>query len=268
MANIKLKRIESALFIISCLIIAWGFIGLILKPITVTLFWGVGIALLLLTLFVLATATKILGFWKSISTMLVLLLIIMSAWILNNYRGWPFGMVYYHDILGWHLLKVVWVVPLFWTLIATNALLLTKPNKTIKDPKVLFAWSFDSAIMVMLYSILIEPLTSQLGLSTWSVQGQVLGVPFTVFLGWFIVAFIASVAAITILKLWAIAKAPLSWHMPTVMMAVHALLLVLVIKANITLLIFFNLIAIVYFAYKIYKQKKVNIHESLNPSFE
>ena len=268
MDNTKSQRLETALFTISSLIIVWGMIGVILKPIDVTLFWGVGIALVVFMLFVLQMSSKIFGFWKSLGSFLIIGLIILGAWVLNAYRGWPFGMVYYHNILGWQFLKVVWVLPLFWSLITTSAVLLTKPRKSVKDPRVLFSWAFDSAIFVMLYSILMEPLSNQLGLATWSIEGQVLGVPFTAFLGWFIVAFIASVAAITILKLWPMAKTPLSWKLPALLLAIHLLLLALAIKADIVVLIFFNIIAMIFFAYKIYKLKKLDIHESMNPSFE
>jgi uncharacterized membrane protein len=96
----------------------------------------------------------------------------------------------------------------------------------------------------MAISFIIEPLAKALLITTWPIQGPILGVPFSAFLGWFITGFIGAVAGIMILQPWKKPSLPPLWLLPSAFLSLFTLTLILATKLNLVLIQFFAAIAI------------------------
>ncbi|MDD5725838.1 MAG: carotenoid biosynthesis protein [Patescibacteria group bacterium] len=193
----KKSRLVKVTFAITLALILWGLVGVFLESFSVTMYWGIGLGVVAGLAFVTSLAIQKFGIKNGLLIVLPVLVTVFGALSLNQMRGWPFGMVTFHDILGWKIfLGISWPVPVFWTCIIVSMLLLTQPKESSKDPKILFSWAFDTAILTMLVSLIIEPILNNTSALAWSVQGPFLGVPFSSFLGWFLTAFVAAFIAI------------------------------------------------------------------------
>jgi len=202
-----------------------------------------GFSLGLLFMYVMLGRTF--GYVRGFLAVLGIIAIVTLALILNGMRGWPFGLAYYHDILGWKLYKVAWPLPVFWSAVITGALLLKKPATVTPDPKVLFSWAFDTAIITAIASFAIEPLAKTTLATTWITPGSFLGVPFSAFLGWFITAFVAGVCAIIILKPWAKQSLPVHHLVPLSFAGFFCLIFIFCTKQNIAVLQILSAILVV-----------------------
>jgi uncharacterized membrane protein len=198
----RVQRLTKASFAIFLLFILWALIGVIFWPIKVTSFWGVGLGVVAGLLYVSCLYIPKLGVKKAVLALSSLLIIIIGAALLNEIRGWPYGFVTYHDILGWKVMGVAWPVPLFWFFLNAALLWLMRPKHMNNDPKLLFSWAFDTAFAMMILSLIIEPLMAASTAEAWSMPGNFSGVPLNCFVGWFVSSFVASTAAILIGKLW------------------------------------------------------------------
>lgn len=193
----KKSRLVKVTFAITLALILWGLVGVFLDRFSVTMYWGIGLGVTAGLLFVTSLAIQKLGIKNGLLVVLPVLATVFGALALNQIRGWPFGFVTFHDILGWKIfLGISWPVPIFWTCIILSMLLLMQPKESSKDPKNLFSWAFDTAILVMFVSLIIEPILNNTSALAWSIQGPFLGVPFSSFLGWFLTAFVAAFIAI------------------------------------------------------------------------
>ncbi|MHB8831443.1 MAG: carotenoid biosynthesis protein [Patescibacteria group bacterium] len=193
----KKSRLVKVTFAITLALILWGLVGVFLNRFSVTMYWGIGLGVTAGLIFVTSLAIQKYGIKNGLLVVLPVLVTVFGALSLNQMRGWPFGMVTFHDILGWKIfLGISWPVPVFWTCIIVSMLLLTQPKESSKDPKILFSWAFDTAILAMLVSVIVEPILNNTSALAWSVQGPFLGVPFSSFLGWFLTAFVAAFVAI------------------------------------------------------------------------
>ncbi|MBD3281529.1 carotenoid biosynthesis protein [Candidatus Uhrbacteria bacterium] len=202
MAKNKKARFASVIFSLLLALIVWAIYGIISADIGVTSFWGFGIGASIAAFFIFIMMGRIFGYWRALLATLGIIGVIWFAMLLNAQRSWPFGMVIFHDILGWQWQKVPWPLPIFWSAIIGGLLILKKPGLALNDPKILFGWAFDTALLTMILSLIIEPIARTFGLVTWLVQGAILGVPLSAFLGWFITAFIAAFAGMMILRPW------------------------------------------------------------------
>lgn len=167
----------------------------------VTSYWGVGLGVVFLWLFALGLFVRQFGLKKGALGLLMILGVVTFFLILNQLRGWPFGFKTFHDILGWKLSwGISWPIPVFWSFMTAAALLINKPKHATPDPKKLFSWSFDSSVMVLAASFIVEPILTNTYAVTWSIPGAVLGVPFSSFIGWFIVSFTACSLFVFLIK--------------------------------------------------------------------
>jgi len=193
----KKSRLVKVTFAITLALIVWGMVGVFLNRFSVTMYWGMGLGVTAGLIFVTSLAIQKYGTKNGLLVVLPVLATVIGALSLNQMRGWPFGFVTFHDILGWKIfLGISWPIPVFWAGIIVSMLLLTQPKESSKDPKVLFAWAFDTAILTMLISLIVEPILNNTSALAWSIQGPFLGVPFSSFLGWFLTAFVAAFIAI------------------------------------------------------------------------
>lgn len=204
----RVQRLGKVSLLIFGLFILWALIGVILWPIKVTSFWGVGLGVLAAVFYILCLYLPRLGIKKTLLTFISIFTVIIGASLLNIIRGWPYGFVTYHDILGWKIFGLAWPVPIFWFFINAALLMLMRPRQMANDPKVLFAWAFDTAFSVMILSLIIEPIMTAGTAEAWSMSGGFLGVPFNSFIGWFVSSFVASAAAILVGKLWQVPDEP------------------------------------------------------------
>lgn len=193
----KKSRLVKVTFAITLALILWGLVGVFFNRFSVTMYWGIGLGVTAGLIFVTSLAIQKFGIKNGLLIVLPVLITVFGALSLNQMRGWPFGMVTFHDILGWKVfLGISWPVPVFWTCIIVSMLLLTQTKESSKDPKILFSWAFDTAILVMFISLIVEPILNNTSALAWSIQGPFLGVPFSSFLGWFLTAFVAAFIAI------------------------------------------------------------------------
>lgn len=204
----KKHRLSKVSFFILLGFIVWGLIGLAFWPIKVTSFWGVGLGVMACLFFMAVLYGRELGVKKGVAALLTIFVLMIGASLLNQMRGWPYGFVTYHDILGWKVLDVAWPIPLFWSFLTAGALILMKPKVISHDPKVLFSWAFDTAFSVMILSLILEPILTSSTAQVWSMTGFFSGVPLNSFIGWFVSSFVAASAAILIGKLWQLPDQP------------------------------------------------------------
>ncbi|MDD5437885.1 MAG: carotenoid biosynthesis protein [Patescibacteria group bacterium] len=204
----RVERLGKASLMILGLFILWALIGVIFWPIKVTSFWGIGLGVVAAVFYVICLYLPQVGIKKTVQACLSIFAVIIGAALLNVIRGWPYGFVTYHDILGWKIFSLAWPVPVFWFFLNATVLLLMRPQKMANDPKILFAWAFDTAFAVMILSLVVEPIMAASTAEAWSMQGSFLGVPLNCFIGWFVSSFVASAAAILIAKLWQIPDRP------------------------------------------------------------
>ncbi|MFZ6015119.1 MAG: carotenoid biosynthesis protein [Patescibacteria group bacterium] len=195
----RLLRVTLTAFLV---FILWGTISILFKGFDVTSFWGFGLSSLLSVLLIWVIGGKMYGLPKSTITILSVFLVISGAFILNGYKGWPFGFAFHQDILGYKFLKVAWPIPVFWTFFVSSAIMLVHPKKVSNDPKTLFSWSFDAAIVTMILALIIEPLAAKTIAISWAQTGPVLGVPVSGILGWFVTGFISAFTAILASRIW------------------------------------------------------------------
>jgi hypothetical protein len=155
----KKDRFSKATFAILIAFVVWGLIGLVLHPIEVTSFWGVGLGAVAAVLFVLAMDIKNFGLKNGALVFITIAVVTFGAVMLNHLRGWPFGLLSYHDILGWKILGgIAWPIPAFWVFVSNAAFLLMRPKEMRYDVKLLFSWAFDTGLTVMLAALIIEPI--------------------------------------------------------------------------------------------------------------
>lgn len=195
-------RLAKVMYLALLVLTVWGVYNLMNSPFDASSFWGVGMASAFLLLLSIAYLAQIFGISRALMTVGTGLGVVFGALCLNAYRGWPFGPLVYGDILGPHLAKVAWPMPVFWTAIFLLVLLVMRPKNPTPQPKSVFTWSFDTAIVSMFFSLLVEPILSATGVVMWSVQGPFLGISMTAFLGWFITILVAAFSCIWIGKLW------------------------------------------------------------------
>lgn len=252
----KKHRLSNASFVILLIFIVWGLIGLIFWPIKVTSFWGVGLGVIAALFFIAVLYGREFGIKKGILSLLTILILIMGAALLNQFRGWPYGFLTYHDILGWKVLGVAWPIPIFWSFLTASALILMRPKTISHDPKVLFSWAFDTAFSVMILSLIVEPILTSSTAQVWSMTSYFSGVPLNSFIGWFVSSFVAAAAAILIGKLWMVEDRPKPINLFVVtigllllgIMAAQRLVLVPVIGLCVIALVF--LLVLLYIQYK------------------
>ena len=247
MPKIQKARFLTFVFIILFALIIWSAVGIFSQGFGITSFWGLGIGCSLALIFTGIMLGRSFGYVKGFTAVLTIALTVSLALILNSARGWPFGMAFYHGILGWKVFGVAWPIPIFWSSIVIGALMLKKPANITSDPKQLFSWAFDTAIVTMAISFVIEPLAKALLITTWPIQGAVLGVPFSAFLGWFITGFVGAVIGIIILQPWKKPVTPPLWILPMAFLSLFALTLILATKLNLVLIQFFAAILIITF---------------------
>ncbi len=250
MQKIKKARFLTLIFLILLGLIIWASMGIFSRGFSITSFWGIGIGCTLALIFAGIMLGRSFGYIKGLAAVLAVTLTVSLALILNSARGWPFGMAFYHGILGWKMFGVAWPIPIFWSSIIIGGLMLKKPAKINSDPKQLFSWAFDSAIITMAISFIIEPLAKAILITTWPIQGAVLGVPFSAFLGWFITGFIATVIGILILQPWKKPAIPPLWILPFAFLSLAVLTLILATKLNLVLIQIFSAILIIVFLLK------------------
>lgn len=194
-------RYQKATLTICLGLITWALIGVFTSSFGVTSYWGVGLAVVFLWLFALGLFVRQFGFKKGALGLLMILAVITGFLILNQLRGWPFGFRTFHDILGWKMSwGISWPIPVFWTFVMAASLLINQPKQKTSDHKKLFSWAFDSSIMVLATSFIVEPILANTSAVAWSMPGAVLGVPFSSFVGWFIVSFVACSLFVFLLK--------------------------------------------------------------------
>ena len=212
MYSSKKYRFSKATFAILMVFIIWSLMSLLLKPMDVTSFWGVGLGAAAALLFVLALDLKEMGVKKGAIVFVSLAAVVCGAVWLNRFRGWPFGFLTYHDILGWKILGgVAWPIPTFWIFMTNAAFLLTRPKEMRYDVKLLFSWAFDTGLTVMLSALMVEPILAATTAQAWAMPGPVMGVPFSCFIGWFLSAFVAAFVAILASKPWLSENSPRPW---------------------------------------------------------
>lgn len=182
--------------------VAWSLFSIFQPGFSLPASWGLGIGFLIANAFVYVIAARQYGFARAAIMHLVIFLIIVAAYVLNMWRAWPFGPLVFHEALGWKFYGIAWPAPVFWTYVVVSFLLLMQPRRMTRDPKDLFSWSFDAALAVMVFSVIVEPVVFHGNVLTWLITGPVLGIPFSSFLGWFLTPFVATVAAIFMAKLW------------------------------------------------------------------
>ncbi len=250
MPKFKKARFLTFIFFILIGLIIWGAIGIFNNNFNVTSLWGLGIGCSLALIFNIIMLGRSFGYLKALITVSAITLTVTLALILNSKRGWPFGMAFYHSILGWKILGVAWPIPIFWSSIITGTLMLKKPTAINTDFKLLFSWAFDSALITMIIAFIIEPLAKAMIITTWPVQGAILGVPFSAFLGWFITSFIATIVGILVLQPWKKSTIPPLWLLPLAFLSLTLLTLILATKLNLTLLQIFSAILIIFFMLK------------------
>ena len=268
MKNTTSKRFHNGFFALIILMLLWGVSGLIFGTINVTTYWSIGLGAVVALLYITSEAIRIYGWIKGLLTILIVTLVTGGLLVLNALRSWPLGLVIYHDILGYKIFNVAWPIPIFWASIVSASLLLMRRKDISDDPKELFSWAFDSGIMVMILALVIEPLTNNTPMLIWVNQGIILGVPLTDILGWFVIAFLASVCAITGAKIWKPAKAKISPHLPFVMATFFVLVCILSTILHIALVqISSALVAVILFIWsiKIFKAGRPKI-QTQSPS--
>ena len=199
----KKDRFSKATFAILIAFIVWGLVGLVLHPIEATSFWGVGLGAVAAVLFVLAMDIRNLGLKNGLLAFITIAVVTFGAVLLNHLRGWPFGLLTYHDILGWKILGgIAWPIPAFWVFMGNAAFLLMRPKEMRYDVKLLFSWAFDTGLTVMLAALIIEPIMTDTTAQVWAVPGAIMGTPISCFIGWFLTAFVAAFVAILLIKPW------------------------------------------------------------------
>ncbi|MDF1497437.1 MAG: carotenoid biosynthesis protein [Patescibacteria group bacterium] len=247
MKKTKKARFATFLFAILFAVMAWASYSLLINSFSVTSYWGVGIGFTLALFFVFVILGRSFGYTRALLATLAITVVISLALILNSTRGWPFGIAYYHGILGWKFYNVAWPIPVLWGALVTGFLMLKKPKRISPDPKVLFSWAFDTALLTMLASLVIEPLAKSTLAVTWVSGGSFLGVPMSAFLGWFIVSFTASVVAIIILKPWQNDFFPAHYLLPLSLTCFSLLMFIFSTQQNIVLIQFLSAIGIIIF---------------------
>lgn len=253
----KILRISKASFVIVLLFVFWGLIGVVFWPIKVTSFWGVGLGVAATLVFILCTYLKEFGLKKGFFTLLIITLVIIGATLLNQIRGWPFGFVTYHDILGWKVLGVAWPIPIFWSFFTSAALLIQKPKEVSNEPKILFSWAFDSAILVMAAALAVEPILTASTAEVWSMTGHFAGVPLNSFVGWFVSSFVACAVAILVGKLWqSTTFEKQKQFLPVLMLGFVLLGLMAAWRLDLILVQGLCVIGVGYFVSLLYKQRK------------
>jgi len=257
----KRHRLTKATFAILLALIIWGIVSLAFNPITVTTYWGVGLGVVAMIIFMLSLGMENIGLPKTLIMVFSIFIIVLGAQLLNLYRGWPFGLVSYHDVLGWKILRgIAWPIPLFWTFMVSSALMLTWPKQPKNDPKVLFSWAFDAAMVTVLADLIVEPILTATSAQAWSTNGIFLGIPLSNFVGWFLTAFVAGFAAILLAKLWQtkILKPP---ALLLIMLGLSLLGLITSSRLSLTVVQILCALAAIFFAiwsFRLRKEKKNN----------
>jgi uncharacterized membrane protein len=247
MPKYKKARFAAFLFAVLIVIFGWASFSMFTKDFSVTSFWGAGIAFSIGLLFIYILLGRSFGYTRSFLATLGILLVITFALVLNGARAWPFGPAHYHGILGWKFYKVAWPLPIFWSVVIMGSMMLRKPKEITGDPKVLFSWAFDTALMTMILALVIEPIVKSANITTWIVPGAILGVPLSAFLGWFITSFIAAIVAMLILKPWDNLKCEIHRLVPLFFAAFFALTFIFATKISLTLIQLLSAIYIIVF---------------------
>lgn len=263
MDNNRSQRLLRVIFAAFIVFVAWSIISLIIHPFNITSFWGFGLACIVNILLVWIIAGRTYGYGKATLVILTILSVATGALILNAYKGWPFGLSFYHDSLGWKFYRIAWPLPVFWTFFIANAILLTHPKKISNDPKAIFSWSFDAALLLMFLSIIIEPLAGKTSAITWTQIGPVLGIPFSAFLGWFVAAFICSFIAILASGIWQKQKNSQASYAALSLTIFCVLFATISVKTNTTLLVILSLIYTVIFYFWYRKLKRLQNMEQI-----
>lgn len=198
----KIRRLVKITLLCVAVFITWSCIGLIRNDFSLEMLWGAGIGFLSIFVLALAFNMRRFGYWRGLCVMAIVLAIVYGALILNAAKGWPFGFLAYHDILGWKTLGVSWPLPILWSAIIGISLIINQPKTESHDPKKIFSWAFDTGICSLAAALIIEPLARNAGAMSWSSSGFILGVPGMDFLGWFLVGFVSSFSAILIMRIW------------------------------------------------------------------
>jgi uncharacterized membrane protein len=133
--------------------------------------------------------------WKDALFVCVVSYVILTlVLIFGFYYGWPFGAFRYADAIGYQLNSFVpWTVPVIWiALIAAILPLTRRVKKGSKSPSMLFAWAFDTSVIVTVMDAVIEPVLSATGLKEFLTDQGVYGVPPQHLIGFFITTFLIS----------------------------------------------------------------------------
>lgn len=210
------------------------------------------------------------GLWKGLAASGLGLLVVSGSLALNAERGWPFGFAVHHDILGWRLLNIAWPIPVFYSFVTACGVILMQPKTPEKDPKTLFSWAFDAALLVMGMALLSEPLASTTHAITWIVPGAILGTPASALLGWFVTAFVAAIAMILGARLWQANAGPMK--MQTLWVLAGFSLLMFGLATNLQAALSQILTAVAFVAFGIWSfvlfrtEKKTKKEASLDPA--
>jgi uncharacterized membrane protein len=158
-------------------------------------FYGGAIAGALIGIILIDSWRKIYGWKDTLFIFIISYVLITLMLLLGFYYGWPFGFFRYTGLLGYELNNIVpWIVPIVWAVLIAAALPLVRGRKRFKpkDRSRLFTWAFDTAVLVTLMDIVMEPALVAAGLKQFLPGLGIYGVPFQHFLGFFIVTFLVT----------------------------------------------------------------------------
>jgi len=247
MIKTRKARFATAIFTLLVFSFIYAIYGLFTSDFNVMSLKWVGMSFSVGFFFVFIMMGRSFGYIKALLAMLGIAVTIALMMYLNSLRAWPFGMSVYHDVLGWQFQRVSWSVPVIWAAITGGMLTLKKPEQIPSDPKVLFSWAFDTALIVMVLSIVIEPMARLTNAVTWVSQGAILGVPLSAFLGWFITSFIASFVGMMILRPWTKKSNPVHHFLPLAFAGFFTLIFILSTRLDIALIQLISAVFVIYF---------------------
>lgn len=102
--------------------------------------------------------------------------------------GWPFGAYEYSDILGYRILGVPFTLGFAWIAVVYNASLMS-PTKGRYGT---FIRALKVGFWTVILDLVLDPVAYHRSFWTWHEQGDYYGVPWTNYVGWFVIGALMS----------------------------------------------------------------------------
>ena len=126
------------------------------------------------------------GFWRTLKTFSIVVVLSYLAELLGSSTGIPFGKYHYTDLLQPQIAGVPLLIPLAWMMMLPPAWAMAQT--ILGKSRNLSFFIFFSSLAFTAWDLFLDPQMVAWGFWVWEIPGQYFGIPLVNYLGWIIVS--------------------------------------------------------------------------------